>query len=240
VFALYPEYLTDTAIAFCPSSAGLSESMKKAKNPANGQWCFGYSAKGGGDCGRGIDNSYGYIGWVMDNTTQTQTIQSMSFFSLLSTLGLDTSKVPADAVGPIQFGDVLSTLISAQNAPLLLQYYGGTVTGTYPPVDQDVSVPSGFGNGGGNTVYRLREGIERFLITDINNPGAANVAQSSVWIMFDQLATNPSAYNHIPGGANVLYMDGHVEFLRYDNSLNGRAPANLPMAQLEGLLTTSL
>ena len=22
-------------------------------------------------------------------------------------------------------------------------------------------------------------------------------------------------FNHVPGGSNVLYMDGHVEFLRY-------------------------
>ena len=29
------------------------------------------------------------------------------------------------------------------------------------------------GNGGGNNIYRLREGIERFLITDINNPAAS-------------------------------------------------------------------
>ena len=62
VFTLYPEYLTDPMIAFCPSSAGLSDSMAKAKQGPNKTWCFGYSAKGGGDCGRAIDNSYSYIG----------------------------------------------------------------------------------------------------------------------------------------------------------------------------------
>ena len=29
------------------------------------------------------------------------------------------------------------------------------------------------GNGGGTTIYRLREGIERFMITDINNAAAS-------------------------------------------------------------------
>lgn len=29
-----------------------------------------------------------------------------------------------------------------------------------------------------------------------------------------------SFYNHVPGGANVLYMDGRVEFVRY----NAKAP----------------
>jgi prepilin-type processing-associated H-X9-DG protein len=92
-------------------------------------------------------------------------------------------------------------------------------------IDQDVSGGplTGYGNGGGDTVYRLREGIERFLITDINNPAASAVAQSSVFILMDRIATAVGSFNHIPGGANVLYMDGHVEFIKYQEK-NGRAP----------------
>ena len=41
------------------------------------------------------------------------------------------------------------------------------------------------GNGNTNTCYRLREGIERFLITDINNPAASAKAQSETFIMLD-------------------------------------------------------
>ncbi len=85
---------------------------------------------------------------------------------------------------------------------------------------------------------RTREGVERFFITDINNPGSAAQAQSELFIMYDAWAdgdkgqmnydwiglppmTNPTTFfNHIPGGANVLYMDGHVEFIRY----NSKAP----------------
>ena len=64
-------------------------------------------------------------------------------------------------------------------------------------------------------VYRLREGIERFYITDINNPAASAVAQSQLPVSWDIVATEVSWYNHIPGGSNVLYMDGHVEFVKY-------------------------
>ena len=66
-------------------------------------------------------------------------------------------------------------------------------------------------------MYRLREGIERFLITDINNPAAAAQAQSVVPIMWDRFAQNITrdGFNHVPGGANVLYLDGHVDYLRY-------------------------
>jgi len=65
------------------------------------------------------------------------------------------------------------------------------------------------------TIHRLREGIERFFISDINNPAATSVGQSELAVMWDVTSTDVSAFNHIPGGANVLFMDGHVAFERY-------------------------
>ena len=88
-------------------------------------------------------------------------------------------------------------------------------------VDRDADVSNtaypDAGNGGSGTIYRLREGIERFLITDINNPAASNMAQSTLWVMMDMMTTGSkdTSFNHVPGGCNVLYMDGHVEFVRY-------------------------
>jgi len=76
------------------------------------------------------------------------------------------------------------------------------------------------------TYNRLREGIERFMITDINNPAASAEAQSTIPVMWDAWsdssaawvagqANTVSSFNHLPGGSNVLFMDGHSEFLRY-------------------------
>jgi len=73
-------------------------------------------------------------------------------------------------------------------------------------------------------LHWLREGIERFYITDINNPAAGAVSQSSLAVMWDQMnydTESPSTtditarFPHVPGGTNILYMDGHVEFQRY-------------------------
>ncbi len=65
-------------------------------------------------------------------------------------------------------------------------------------------------------IYRLREGIERFFIDDLDDPSAGAVAQSDIWIMADDfIAGNVSAMSHAPGGLNVLYMDGHVQWIRY-------------------------
>ena len=73
-------------------------------------------------------------------------------------------------------------------------------------------------NGGGATVRRFKEGIERFLVTDINNPASSAMAQSELAVTWDHISTDPSsiaAFNHVPGGCNVLYMDGHVQFQKY-------------------------
>lgn len=63
--------------------------------------------------------------------------------------------------------------------------------------------------------YRLREGIERFFITDINNASASAKAQSDLPIFWDDVYDEGKGFNHIPGGSNVLYMDGHVSFEKY-------------------------
>jgi prepilin-type N-terminal cleavage/methylation domain-containing protein/prepilin-type processing-associated H-X9-DG protein len=77
--------------------------------------------------------------------------------------------------------------------------------------------------GGFEIAYRLREGIERFYITDINNPAASSQAQSELAIMLDNIADAPESYNHVPGGANILFMDGHVAFFRYPTGVTAGA-----------------
>ncbi|GMW00798.1 MAG: hypothetical protein AMXMBFR84_19350 [Candidatus Hydrogenedentota bacterium] len=81
-------------------------------------------------------------------------------------------------------------------------------------------------------LFRLKEGVERFFITDINAPASGSVGQSTLPAMMDGWAQQKKLsdsggsnlddstggvvmFNHVPGGANVLYMDGHVRFIRY-------------------------
>lgn len=77
-----------------------------------------------------------------------------------------------------------------------------------------------------STLYRLCEGVERFLNTDINNPAASALAQSELGFFFDYVAPGPSDFNHIPGGGNVLYMDGHVGFFAIRRTRNSIAAAS--------------
>ena len=101
-----------------------------------------------------------------------------------------------------------------------------------PPAPFVAGDPLGTGNG--DTIYRLREGIERFLITDINNPGASARAQSEIFTMWDDTSTEASGYNHVPGGSNVLYLDGHVQFIRYPGPED--SPLNKGFARFAGAL----
>ncbi len=104
----------------------------------------------------------------------------------------------------------------------------------------DQEYGTGAGNGGGNIVYRVREGIERFFITDINNAGASARGQSGLFIMMDELGTGKAAhkFNHIPGGCNVLYMDGHVDFISYVNSQSATPPVTPAIAVIVGGLSS--
>ena len=238
---LYPEYLTDPSIAFCPSDAELQDSIKNAKDD-DGEWCLQYTSNNGGKCARAIDSSYAYLGWVFDKGDWTDDRKAIGDFGILRLLPILVPDLPdLDETTEVstQIGSALEGLFlkdGTVSTELLIYFDDNPPAGIAPPADRDIKVDAPYGNGGGETVYRLREGIERFLITNINNAAQSAQAQSTVSIMFDQVATNVAAYNHVPGGANILYLDGHVDFQRYEEK--GDAPVNALMAVLVGLLTS--
>lgn len=218
---LYPEYLTDPAIIFCPSDA--ESTINNITNDATGETTAGYLCTSALYGAAAVDESYAYIGWVIDRARSTDELIQLPAVPPL---------IPQPVTGPRQMVELAAnTLIPVYQNPSQWPNY----------VDKDVTVSPGYGNGGGNVVYRLREGIERFLITDINNPSASAQAQSTVWIMFDHVATDVAGFNHVPGGSNVLFMDGHVEFIRYipEDLTNptgaGTPPVNAAVASVIGL-----
>lgn len=70
-------------------------------------------------------------------------------------------------------------------------------------------------NGLERSLFEMRQGIERFLIEDVNEPSKTNVSSTRLPVMFDRIDLDPAEFNHIPGGANVLFMDGHAEYIKY-------------------------
>lgn len=255
VKAIYPEYLTDPSIVICPSDAenNVNNTLKGKTIPQLGitpeDFHFGYYL-GSGDGVSVIDASYVYFGWVFDKLgDRPEDLRLVSELPpevsmLVQLLGdIPDITIPIPAQIPLALAQM------ALNHPLgvaAMQVAGGhgqptpeQLADLNAGIDSDVSgsLLVGFGNGGSNTVYRLREGIERFLITDINNPATAAQAQSSIFIMLDLLGTGGTAvyFNHIPGGCNVLYLDGHVEFIRYPT----KQPVNQAVANVMGLFNAS-
>lgn len=65
----------------------------------------------------------------------------------------------------------------------------------------------------GEVLHPLREGIERFLITDINNPAGTSARQSSIPVLIEIATWKHKKSESTFKGTNVLYMDGHVAFV---------------------------
>jgi len=90
------------------------------------------------------------------------------------------------------------------------------------------------------TIYRLREGIGKLLVTDASNAALVSTAESQCAVMWDKIASrsfgSPGASilltNHVPAGSSVLYLDGHAEFARYP----GKFPVTRGVAEAIGNL----
>jgi prepilin-type N-terminal cleavage/methylation domain-containing protein/prepilin-type processing-associated H-X9-DG protein len=215
---LYPEYLTDVKICFCPS----------AMNSANGDILT--------SLGRGIhitnshcnDNEPGNhpvdadIRTMADFIDMPDSYRFLSYF-YLNWLALHDSdwrslEIARDFGAPVyKYPDRDVNLADIGFAP------GDTTGGYWGYFDEGMWITGSGGNLAGGTIFKTREGVERFLITDINNPAASSLSQSIVPIMADMITgflldlweSNQTRFNHLPGGSNVLYMDGHVEFIKW-------------------------
>jgi prepilin-type processing-associated H-X9-DG protein len=209
--SIYPEYLTDFAVLQCPSDPDTHLSIVGDVDEDG-------TADPGVDCGiytgqsSNLAESYVYTGYMLDmldgdDPTVTAPIA-------LDGRQPDISAQAADVI--VELSAVLLTTAAVTNGEDLRE-----------DKDSSVDVTSGLGNGGSDVVQRLREGIERFLITDINNPAGSAQAQSQIYVMWDHVNINPTGageFNHLPGGSNILYMDGHVAFQKYEQ--NGKGPIN--------------
>lgn len=187
VSAVYPEYLSDPSVMLCPSDPD-GESVITPPGTERGTW-DGSSTNPGSVSGDGqgiwLDR---YDNFEPDFATPE------SYFYI--------SHVVKDAWVAFAWYHAWSPFNADED--LSVSDLSGFVS------------PEAYGSvKGSDTIYRLREGIERFFITDINNPAASAVAQSEVPVMYDYPSALVSQYAHVPGGGNVLYMDGHVEFLKY-------------------------
>jgi prepilin-type processing-associated H-X9-DG protein len=249
---IFPEYLTDPEIFWCPSDPGGRPDDAPEDEPAK---CIGYSpqrdlegdgydACEGDGCMGSAGASYTYLGWLIDKADDDDLISDISIFTDIVAAIADTSP-----------SNLTFSQVDASLQPILLfvrwllvramtQELGSNSDPNAAADQSDLDVFVGelnsirMGNGNGKVVFRLREGVERFLITDINNAASSAKGQSNIPIMYDNISTIAGTFNHVPGGSNVLFLDGHVEFKRYPNS--GKAPINRATANFAGAFQDAL
>ena len=204
--SIYPEYLTDTNIGICPSDASGIE--------RHARWHMAGDPELPLDPCNFRGTSYCYLAWALDLDPYLLVDENDPLFENPDAFG-----AVVDGFG-MEFGAALLDWITEWRGP------GGNVLDfDHTFFDKDVDLPH-------STMYRLREGIERFYITDINNPAAGARAQSSIAVMWDDFSpAKPELMNHIPGGCNALFMDGHVEFIRY--------PGETPISKAFGAIISA-
>ncbi len=193
--ATFPEYLNDPFLMICPSDSSTDDAV----NTTTGRWYNQDVLLATGEaqwdsCAFGPE-SYIYLGWVFSDTP-----------------GRDYLAAGADPNDPaISTANLVGQYVSF---PFIVAFSTRVTEVAFGINDYDGDMEAD----DLETIFRLREGIERFFITDINNPGASARSQSSISVTSDIVSVIPADFNHIPGGANVLYLDGHVEFEKYPGS----------------------
>ena len=232
---IYPEYLSDPAIFICPSSADENTVEGNFDNADNLTLIHnGNSPNQITITAPNLEfypcendssgNSYVYLAHLMNGDELFNADWTMLTSDPASLAGAPLGPAAAVLLGSMQ------SLMAAAASSIL----DGTLS-EYEEYNGNLSYGSGslptLPTIGDTDLYRLKEGVERFLITDINNPAGSAEAQSTVPVGADFLSTQTGEANHLPGGSNTLYMDGHVEFVRYPSDW----PNNQLMALLQGL-----
>lgn len=105
------------------------------------------------------------------------------------------------------------------------QQFGAYPTETF---DDDIDLApigmEGQGNLGSNFIYRKSDRRAIMYSKDMKY-----VPKRGVPVIFDEIGPNIMFFSHRPLGLNVGYMDGHVEFVRYNLPLD---PADYPVTPL--------
>ncbi len=244
--SLYPEYLTDGELFICPSDPNpglLGYTYPTIDYPC--QYTLDNRPRGILAAG----SSYFYSGYILDDLFQANsnmpgqalTLTPYFYFKASDSTLSGQLFVMSVALDHIRRGNGPAPGSIGEADPIAYEIHKSFFEADidlrvieYIATSHGITKFLTYGSGGSSTLYRLRDGVERFLITDINNPAAGAQAESTLPVMMDLLSTNVESFNHLPGGVNVLYMDGHVDYQKYQGNLGPVSIAHI-MSAMKGI-----
>ena len=199
---LYPDYLDDFEIFVCPSSANI------------------------------LDDEL--ADWYMDMTfvesylDPVLTADPRNLDVLPSLMG---ERPDPDCLTSQHYIYLGHAVASEENMLFLFdEYYRRMTANEVGFMDIEFEVPGGHGPGNQNKFFRIKDVVNRLFIEDIDRPGMTAVSETQIPLLFDAMSLyGRHLPNHVvPPGGNVMYMDGHVEYLRFpDKKLNPPYTADL-------------
>ena len=232
--ALYPEYLQDPLTLVCPSGPYGKRPSLFLGRITIGENGYTDDAQGATglvrDDGSGTcqyaemltngDVSYTYLGWAID--------EEDLWFKGGPVIGADAARrAGLPLSGRAQYVALACRILDARSkqgaasaalldADILLK----------DVVGERITLDFSTGRWNDGCIRRFRGEFERCYITDWSQ---TVILRRDMAVAFDNVLDGIARSGHVPAGGNVLYMDGHVEFVRY--------PERFPMTEdFAGLL----
>jgi prepilin-type N-terminal cleavage/methylation domain-containing protein/prepilin-type processing-associated H-X9-DG protein len=246
---MWPDYFNDGAVLVCPSDIGAS--IGEQTNPVSDIPDLALKCAADCRGWDNLHTSYAYLGYVLDKPNTDIDASVLAGISPTWTaviggwnLANGSKLIPTDIDPPLnlQFAAWNHVVIGSSGTAALQPTIEGMLNGGIGVgnpalglselIDASLSINwsaeslllgygAYVGTGDTHAIFRLGEAVARYMITDINDTSRANAAESSLFVMWDQTSVIPAGFNHVPGGSNVLYLDGHVSFESYPGAARG-------------------
>lgn len=183
---MYPDYLSDVSVLVCPSDADGGEILE------SGGWDLAGQPGVINPC-RIDDSFYVYLAWVLYPSERTVAQAA------------DSSPGPAPPGANSEWPGIeagLWEVLASPDPALFLE----PLKYTDPVSGEERSLP------------RMGEGAARSLAGSAAEQASVDTVAARVPVLHDpleQLGGGISGFNHMPPASNVLFLDGHVEFVRF-------------------------
>ncbi len=218
VRTVYPEYLTDMGISKCTNDMDTRQSwwdkkLRRAPEP-DAFHALQDSARAAGDAvslayyqTAEQARSYVYLGYAVSVLPE--------YYGWLGA----TALLPV--TGTVQIAGVGTVSTKHFSGDLSVEPAGWPARVPFP--DREAGMKALESPGDLTSlpkVYRLREGIELMFMKENLTPDAPFRMQSMLPVMWEAYGSRTPGgavdrFNHEPAGANVLFLDGHVSYVRY-------------------------